>query len=273
MSEQQVSKQELKEKWFKIGYEDGKNDTWTPPYEGPGTTTFDAWEDGFAKGGEDRADTRTAEELEQELREKWFKIGYEDKKSGRWPPPDGIPGTTAYDAWKDGYSKAGEDIAAARTPRAIEKQTIPAGRYFIGDPAYAEGQPTFSTHTHHGDGIYSDKDGTHYPVDSGQLAAIPLPSERPSEWGLSFSFPDPLKYGYEDGKDYPIKSGIPGAIRRQPARPMEWGLIVTFPEPAACWYEDGIIHFGHIQIDTRDEETRNQHRQHRRRLPRRGTKQ
>jgi hypothetical protein len=81
-----------------------------------------------------------------------------------------------------------------------EKITLPAGRYFVGDPCYTAGKddaawqawcstadfgsddvmaatfnglPVVGLHTAHGDGSYRDFDGREYGVDAGLIGAVP----------------------------------------------------------------------------------------------------
>lgn len=87
---------------------------------------------------------------------------------------------------------------------SVKSATIPAGRYWFGDPAYAlnhrdaewqewvrvagetshdfadpiaganyDEWPVVSVSTLYGDGVYEDGDGGSYPVDSGSLAPVP----------------------------------------------------------------------------------------------------
>lgn len=80
--------------------------------------------------------------------------------------------------------------------------TLPAGKYFVGDPCYVfgpgvdenarwgalldaanyfddevvvsfNGSKLFAAHTRYGDGEYLDQDGSKYPVDSGLIGAVP----------------------------------------------------------------------------------------------------
>lgn len=84
--------------------------------------------------------------------------------------------------------------------RTGEKITLPAGRYFVGDPCYTAGKddqawqdwcstadfgsddvmaatfnglPVVGLHTAHGDGTYRDFDGREYGVDAGLIGAVP----------------------------------------------------------------------------------------------------
>lgn len=81
-----------------------------------------------------------------------------------------------------------------------EKITLPAGRYFVGDPCYTAGKddkawqdwcstadfgsddvmaatfnglPVVGLHTAHGDGSYRDFEGREYGVDAGLIGAVP----------------------------------------------------------------------------------------------------
>jgi hypothetical protein len=134
--------------------------------------------------------------------------------------------------------------------------TLPAGTYIIGDPCYhvpeeqwdrvleesgffAMGGPgtgpndqchatfeawngrtgtvvAFSTAV--GDGLYEDSQGREYGVDAGLIGIIPA--------------------GDVDSADFD------GALAK----------LVTFSHPVECYEKNGVIVFGHVAIDTNDEE-------------------
>jgi hypothetical protein len=91
---------------------------------------------------------------------------------------------------------------------------FPAGKYWIGDPCYVLGANGFSwTHsTAYGDGLYKDKLGRVYLVDSGTLGIF-----------------------YADA--------IPDAD-------VEGGNFVTQRKPFTPTYEGGKFTFGTVVIDT-----------------------
>lgn len=129
----------------------------------------------------------------------------------------------------------------------MNKTTLPAGKYFIGDPCYAvfdhewdeyldpyfkycdkhgyrtgcglthNGRQCFTSSTAFGDGVYDDQEGNSYPVDAGMIGATPV-----------------------EGSEY---EGLPNGRDRL-------GLIHTFDKPFDCWYQEGVIHIGHFVIDT-----------------------
>lgn len=121
------------------------------------------------------------------------------------------------------------------------KYTFPAGTYYIGDPVYivdsdtyywfldfsdmfqkqdsmAEYNPAFMVFpTYYGDGIYLDEEETKYPVDSGTLGC----------------FPESLVLDPDFSELY---------------------RIVTFSEDFKVYEENGVLHFGHVVINTNEEE-------------------
>lgn len=121
-----------------------------------------------------------------------------------------------------------------------DKILAPAGRYYIGDPCYvikdwsaacdstqsggkpigrADGKEFVMLGTAYGDGGYPDQHENIYCVDSGTIGAVPLrDDEQLDEHTLSL------------------------------------GKVHDFPEPFICYAEGGILHFGHITIDTKDDE-------------------
>lgn len=123
--------------------------------------------------------------------------------------------------------------------------SLPAGRYFVGDPCYAlqgdddawcklvdrfhgkrpdfrggrkliyKEQNMFWATTAHGDGTYSDQLGHKYGVDAGLLSVVPV--------SLATTSLVEMK---------------------------RLGQIVDFPTVFVCYEEDGVIHLGHITINT-----------------------
>jgi hypothetical protein len=116
----------------------------------------------------------------------------------------------------------------------IEKITIPAGTYILGDPCYVirdedwmplledcdyfrwpvgkiGGHQVIALGTKYGDGCYHDQSGNPYGVDAGLIGLVPM--------------------AYGGKKSHGNRE-------------------VTFTEPAECWDEDGVLHFGDIVIDT-----------------------
>lgn len=119
--------------------------------------------------------------------------------------------------------------------------TMPAGRYFVGDLCYVmhpqwdefctkslaneglvvldNGVRTAQFGTMYGDGCYQDQSGNAYGVDSGLIGCI-------------------LVQDISDDTAY-----------------MEGGNIIEFPKDFECSDDDdGVMHFGHIKINTGDDE-------------------
>ena len=127
--------------------------------------------------------------------------------------------------------------------------TLPAGKYYIGDPCYVidddkwsdfcdilfkgnggsrndevtdfEGHPMFASGTAYGDGSYEGSDGVVYGVDAGLIGIVPVALIK--------------------------KRGISEARRL--------GSIVTFKKPFEAYKDDAhTFHFGDIDIPTGDVE-------------------
>lgn len=122
--------------------------------------------------------------------------------------------------------------------------TLPAGRYYIGDPCYVipdskwddfctvmfqtsdyhvvefEGKPLLAGSTAYGDGCYNDQYGNQYGVDAGTLSVVPE-----SLWNPTMS-------------------------NDQVA---QMGTIVVFEEPFRASCCNGFFQFGHIVINTDDD--------------------
>ena len=124
------------------------------------------------------------------------------------------------------------------------KVSIPAGKYWLGDPCYAVPQDLwmdllnsceFFTEnpvgtvtgsdggkyhvlgfgTAYGDGCYADQFGNEYPVDAGLIGLVPV--------GLVESYPQGCR-------------------------------LVEFTEDTLCTWFDGAMKFGGYRINTRDDE-------------------
>ena len=130
----------------------------------------------------------------------------------------------------------------------MSKNIMPAGRYFVGDLCYVissqwddfcskalsrnkdsndhiitlnTGVSVAFIHTMHGDGVYSDQFNNSYPVDAGLIGCIKV----------------------DDIID--------------PAANTDLGDIVEFDQAFECFSYNGILHFGHISIDTDDDDEEN----------------
>lgn len=117
--------------------------------------------------------------------------------------------------------------------------TLPAGTYYIGDPCYVFNREQWDTlgeqtgwfeetpvaaiyeyrmvafGTAYGDGTYQDNFGHEYPVDSGLIGIVPI------------EVVDPTKI---------------------------CGQVVRFEEPFTCEDIGDRLRFGHIVIETEDDE-------------------
>jgi hypothetical protein len=123
----------------------------------------------------------------------------------------------------------------------VKRVTVPAGRYYIGDPCYAvprdlwmewlgasdytndarehvlagtvNGYQVVGVATAHGDGVYTDQLGNKYPVDAGLLGLVPV--------------------GLVEGERLDL-------------------MLIDLQEPAECWHdtETGDVHLGPTIIET-----------------------
>jgi hypothetical protein len=120
--------------------------------------------------------------------------------------------------------------------------TVPAGRYYIGDPCYAiagnhwgkwltnagldinssmltgnivDSFDAFAFSTAHGDGTYYDQKGREYGVDAGLIGLVPL--------------------SYLEANNVEVEN---------------YWTFVTFDRPTECSSFDGTLSFGDIVINT-----------------------
>lgn len=126
--------------------------------------------------------------------------------------------------------------------------TVPAGRYFLGDPCYAvpneywgplldscdffDGSPVGQANgsqvlafgTAWGDGTYNDQHGNSYPVDAGLIGLTPIALAQQRD-------------------DFDQLESL--------------GHIVDFERPTTCTKEAGVLTFGKYAIDTDESDTDN----------------
>ena len=130
----------------------------------------------------------------------------------------------------------------------MSKNIMPPGHYFIGDLCYVissqwddfcskalsrnkdpnnhiitlhTGVIVAFIHTMHGDGVYSDQFNNSYPVDAGLIGCIKIDDITDSKADISL------------------------------------GATIYFDEAFECFSDNGVLHFGHISIDTDDEDEEN----------------
>ncbi len=130
----------------------------------------------------------------------------------------------------------------------MSKNIMPPGHYFIGDLCYVinsqwddfcskalsrdrhpndhlitlnSGVSVAFLHTMHGDGVYSDQLNNSYPVDAGLIGCIKIDDITDSKADISL------------------------------------GATIYFDEAFECFSDNGVLHFGHISIDTDDEDEEN----------------
>jgi len=128
--------------------------------------------------------------------------------------------------------------------------TVPAGRYFLGDPCYAvpndywmpllescdffEGSPIGQANgsqvlafgTAWGDGNYNDQHGNSYPVDAGLIGLTPIALAQQRD-------------------DFDKLESL--------------GRFVDLDSPTACTKAEGVLTFGNLTINTDDEESNNEY--------------
>jgi len=120
---------------------------------------------------------------------------------------------------------------------------MPAGSYYLGDPCYvvpdkdwskfcdiffenldepfkfSKGKTFLAFGTAYGDGVYTDNEGRKYPVDAGIIGLVPVGS-------------------------------VP-----KPVVNIHWPThVIDFAEPFECENEAGKMTFGHLVINTADDE-------------------
>jgi hypothetical protein len=126
--------------------------------------------------------------------------------------------------------------------------TVPAGRYFLGDPCYAvpneywmplldscdffdgspvgqaNGSQVLAFSTAWGDGTYNDQHGNSYPVDAGLIGLMPIALAQQRD-------------------DFEQLESL--------------GRFVNFDSPTACIKAEGVLTFGKYAIDTDESDTDN----------------
>lgn len=107
--------------------------------------------------------------------------------------------------------------------------------HFTSDNQTFKGHQIFAGNTAYGDGTYYDQFGNKYPVDAGLIGIMPL---KICDFGVG------IKYENEEWVD---EREIPN-FKFQP------GNIFTFDSEFEVGCADGLFKFGHIEIDTNDED-------------------
>lgn len=126
--------------------------------------------------------------------------------------------------------------------KAHYEVSVPAGRYFLGDPCYTvpstlwgkllescdyfdqpigkvNGHKVLAFRTAHGDGLYTDQNDHQYPVDAGLIGLVPealVDTEKLSNYRLNV------------------------------------GKWVDVPHYMVCTGSDGLMEFGNTTINTQD---------------------
>ncbi len=135
-----------------------------------------------------------------------------------------------------------------KVERYAEQVTVPAGTYFLGDPCYAVPDEDWMPLLESCDYFNADRNDTGSPV--GRVRGFEV---------LAFG----TKYGdgeYLDqyGKSYPVDAGLigltPVGLIADTGYALPLGQIVSFDRETLCYEDDGILTFGHIVINTRDED-------------------
>lgn len=122
----------------------------------------------------------------------------------------------------------------------MDKYTLPAGTYWVGDPCYAIPDELWMEWLHRAD--YMNNSDALLAEIGGHLAC-----------GISTAYGDGL-YPGSDGVEYPVDAGLLGATPVAVAVDEPFGSkLVTFDAPFTCYSDDGTVHIGHIAIETGDE--------------------
>lgn len=119
--------------------------------------------------------------------------------------------------------------------------TMPAGRYYVGDLCYVM-HPQWDE--------FCDKSLANeglVVLDNGV---------RTAQFGTMYG--DGC-YQDESGRDYGVDSGLIGCIRVEDisdeSADLDGGNIIEFASDFECSEDDGVMYFGHIRINTGDDET------------------
>lgn len=125
----------------------------------------------------------------------------------------------------------------------IGSVTMPAGRYYVGDPCYAFAD--------HGDWMEW--------LTAAGIDEQPIPKYMVADFkgypviGVGTAYGDGCYYG-DDGNEYGVDAGMIGAVPVEVATdgPLSAMQLVVFSEPfEVVWEEDrGTISIGHISIET-----------------------
>jgi hypothetical protein len=132
------------------------------------------------------------------------------------------------------------------------KMTMPAGKYWIGDPCYV--------FPHKGP-MENKWDELLDKVDFSKTFYGELDDGKIKVWAASTAYGDGRYFG-SNGKTFPVDAGLIGIV---PLETVEYlgkkdadlencGLFIEFYEPFIVESRDGLFHIGSIVIDTRDDD-------------------
>lgn len=119
-------------------------------------------------------------------------------------------------------------------------ETLPAGKYLVGDPCYAFDNRSWDIVLENGF-LIKDEIG-----HSSRFAGRRL-------IGFTTAFGDGT-YFDQEGREYPVDAGMIGVVPVESATQVDiFGMhVVDFPDGVVCRSRDGVLQFGHIIIDTND---------------------
>ena len=125
--------------------------------------------------------------------------------------------------------------------------TLPAGRYFVGDPCYV---------------IANDKWDTF--LESGPFAGIDMIEFEGGFAGVADTMYGDGEYHIEGGYPpgpLPVDAGLLGAVsenliaqKYDVEELAELGIMVDFPSPFRVYREGSVVVIGHLRIETGDDE-------------------
>ena len=121
---------------------------------------------------------------------------------------------------------------------------MPAGRYYVGDLCYVM-HPQWDE--------FCDKTIIGHNCSDGEV--VFENGVKVAQFGTAYG--DGC-YVDQIGNEYGVDAGLIGCIRvediNDPTSNAEGGNIIEFTSDFECYSENGVIHFGHIHINTGDED-------------------
>jgi hypothetical protein len=137
-------------------------------------------------------------------------------------------------------------VEPLEVPRARLSVTVPAGRYWVGDPCYSVPNDLWMDWLEAADYTFPGREHVLAARINGQIAV-----------GVATKYGDG-SYMDEQGREYGVDAGLLGVVPVEVAENNyandTAGRIIEFDREFECYYDDGTVNLGPVRIHTGDDE-------------------